>query len=337
VPRGLAPSVHLGVARLARLESADVVARYRLDRERVLAALDRGLSRGDVVEFLAEHARPALPRAVADDVARWCERFGEVIALEGVVLACTVEARRAELEAVVGRSGLRARIAGPGVAVVAPADHAALLAALRDAGFTPREQLERLGGPAQAVAAGAPVSPLPRWDDLPAWGELHPELDEAAPALPPPGSLLRMLQAKYRREVGSAGVAALEDLEPHELVRLEEAGQVRQYLEERARPATRADLGADLEAYRRDDLVPVPAGRARALLARAAADGLRLEVAYGGRAGRRTRVVVVPLAVTTDGPAGYVRARVVPTGEERMIALDQLQALRVVAGAAGRG
>jgi len=76
--------------------------------------------------------------------------------------------------------------------------------------------------------------------------------------------------------------------------------------------------------------VPVAAGRARSLLARAAAEGIPVEVAYGARAGRRTRVLVVPVEVTADGPAGYVRARVVASGEERMISLDQLQALRVV-------
>lgn len=334
IPRGLPARVHVALGALAALESADVVSRYRLDEARVLDALESGSSAAQVVHFLETHATPALPPAVRDDVLRWCSRSGEVRSHEGVVVTCAVASRHDELAAIAARSALRVEVVAPGVAVVDPRDHAAFCDELRRVGFVVRRRAERPRGAAAAAPSGsAPGATAAATradvDALPAWGE--PAADVAARrATPPPRSFRARLKQKYCRDFGSAQLAVLDVLDLDVLLDMEERGRVRQYLSGVAASAPPAAVGLELSDLVGPDLVPMSAARARALLQQAAAAGLTCQVGYAVRPGQRTRLAVVPLAVTDEASGAYLRARAVSSGEERLIAVERIHGLRIL-------
>lgn len=338
VPRGLPLDVHLTVAEVSDLVAADVVARYHLARERLLTALDQGLDRAELEAFLVRRAEPALPETARAEVERWCARFGEVTGTQGIALCCHVPERREEFDAVVRASGVRVRPLAPGVAVVDPSEADELFARLSAAGFATRRRVE---APAvESAEAGEPVrgssaaEPGPDWERLPGWGALDPGL-AGLEASPPPGELSRRLKRKYEREFGRRTLAALDALHPDELLALEEQGLVRDYLSGEADVPSAAPE-VRLADYAGPSLVPVAADRARAVLRLAMRAGARCQVAHAARPGRLTRLVLEPLSLEEVGRDWYLRARTSTSGEERMIALARLQALRVLSVAEGR-
>ena len=349
VPRGLDPLVHLHVGALARLEAGDVVARYHLDRAVVLDALDHGETAEGLHAFLAEHAEPMLPASVAEDLARWCSRFGEVSSHEGRTFVCSAPARRAEFAALVERSAARARLVAEGVAVVAVRDADTFHGELVAAGFTPRRRVVRFAREESSLAHEQlprtrpdeveelrSRESLPTWDRPTAWST-----DRRAS--PPPGLLRRRLADKYRREFGRAALLALEELSVEELLDHEEAGLMRRFLSGQdvsvgSSPrggSEDATVESDLLDPRLDELrvpepVPLTPRRAAAALERAAADGLSCELDFRGEGGRRTRLTVEPLGLLAEAGIRYLRGRSGPGGEERLVALDRILALRVV-------
>jgi hypothetical protein len=329
VPRGLDASVHLELGAIARLESADNAARYRLEQALVLDALDMGRA-PEEIESLLDSQSAGLPDSVRQDLTRWCARFGEVTSHQGVAVSCRVPERHAEFAVLVERSGLAAAMVAPGVAIVEPSDHAALAAALVASGFTPRRTVQR--------ARAIPASGASRRDALPAstgsairasgplWGE---NLDGGAAlnATPPPGALVAQLKDKYRREFGSAQLAALDVVELDELLALEEKGGIRQFLSGRS---TGAPMAAPrLDEYSGDDMTAVGPVRARQLLEQAAAAGLRCQLDHAPRPGQSTRLLVDPLEIVTDTTGTWLRVRTT-SGHERLLAIDRIHSLRIL-------
>lgn len=331
VPRGLDASIHLALGTVARLESADNAARYRLEQALVLDALDAGCAPEDI-ESLLECQSAGLPDSVRQDLRRWCARFGEVTSHHGIAVACRVPERQGEFAALIERSGLAAALIAPGVAVVEPSDHAALAAALVASGFTPRRTIQRAGagpGDLRRIARPAPARPPVRAPG-PLWGEC---LDGGASlnATPPPGALVAQLKDKYRREFGSAQLAALDVVELDELLALEEKGGIRQFLSGRS---TGAPMSAPrIDEYSGDEMTAVGPVRARQLLEQAAAAGLRCQLDHAPRPGQSTRLLVDPLEVLTDTTGTWLRVRTA-SGHERLLAIDRIHSLRILRPAA---
>jgi hypothetical protein len=342
VPRGIPASIHARLGDVARLESADQVAKYRLDRLAVLEALDRGATAAELELFLAEHATPVLPDTVRDDLRRWAERFGEVTSRAGICVSCSVPRRHEEFEAVVTRSGLSVALVAPGVAVVAPEDHAALCQLLTAAGLTPRRRIQPLmRGASSAVPPREPFgsqAPRPSADPasvasdiaaLPSW--MASFRDPAGrKASPPPTLVALQVKEKYRREFGSGQLAALDRLDVDELIALEDKGLVRQFLAGRI-PAPGAERkAAELDEYLGDELVSVTPARARQVMERAAQAGVACQLQYLQGPGRTQKLLVTPLEVISDGAGTYVRAKLPGAAQERMLATDRIHALRVI-------
>jgi hypothetical protein len=337
VPRGMPARLHLGLADVALLESADNAARYRLDRGAVLAALDRGVTPAALESFLAAHARPALPMPVRDDLRRWTERFGEITSHQGITVACRVASRHAEFAAVVTATGLSATQLAPGIVVVATGHHAALVRALAEAGFTPRAAVLDPAAPAMrsAVPAASGDDAVARLAEdlvgLPAWG-VGPRATGAFRAAPAPRLLAQSIKEKYRREFGSATLLALDTLGADELLALEDRGQVRQFLSAAASGEPDKALAPALEEYAGDELRAVSPVRARRLLEAAAAAGLRCQVSYLERPGRTTKLIVDPIEIAADAAGTWLRARVPGQQAERMLACERVHALRILRG-----
>lgn len=344
VPRGLAPSIHARLGDLARLESADQVARYRIDRDVFLEALDRGAAPGDLELFLAESTSPVLPDAVRDDLRRWAERFGEVTSRQGVCVICSAPRRHEEFDAIAARSGLSIAIVAPGVAVVAAEDHAALCQLLAAAGLTPRRRILPLArGPSSAVPLREQAPPpdpdsAPRPDAgliaaglaaMPSW--LSRFRDEAPrKAAPPPTLVAAQVKEKYRREFGSGQLAALDRLDVDELIVLEDKGLVRQFLAGKIPAPSAESRQAELAEYVGDEMVTVTPARARQVMEQAARASLTCQVAYLQGPGRTQKLLVNAIELVTDGAGTYVRARIPGSAQERMLATDRIHAVRVV-------
>lgn len=345
VPRGLEPAVHARLGDVAKLETADQVARYRLDRAAVLEALDRGATAAQLELFLAENATPVLPDTVRDDVRRWAERFGEVTSRAGICVSCSASRRHEEFDAVVRRCGLSVALVAPGIAVVAPEDHGALCLALAAAGLTPRRRLIPLvRGPASAAPPHAPpreralsvvdVGTLAQdLASMPSWGSRF-RAQEGRKAAPPPRLVAAQVKEKYRREFGSGQLASLDRLEIDELMALEDKGLVRQFLAGKVPAPSSARGAADIDEYFTDELVSVTPARARQVLEQVARASLSCQLAYLQGPGRTQRLVVSPLEIVSDGAGTYVRARVPGSAHERMFATDRIHALRVISPAA---
>ena len=347
VPRGIPASVHARLGDVARLESADQVARYRLDRQAVLEALDRGVSAGELEIFLAMNATPVLPDTVRDDLRRWAERFGEVTSRSGICVACSAPRRHEEFDAVVLRSGLSATIVAPGVAVVAPEDHAALCALLTAAGLTPRRRIQPLPrGASSAVpprdgssssAARITVDPATVADEiaaLPGWTTRFRD-PGGRKAAPPPTLVAAQVKEKYRREFGGTQLAALDRLDVDELMGLEDKGLVRQFLSGNIAAPSSERKPAELDEYLGADMVSVTPSRAKQVMDQAARAGLSCQLAYLQGPGRTQKLLVQPLEIVSDGAGTYVRARLPGHAQERMLATDRIHALRIVKPAGG--
>ncbi len=337
VPRGLSPIVHLRLSRAARLEAGDVVARYRLEREALLEALDGGEHPEELLAFLEARAEPRLPDAVREDLRRWGERFGEVTAHEGIAVTCRAHARREEFAALVARSILEVQLIATGVAIVTPRDHGPFLDELAAVGFTPRRRVlpaapgrgrDSLGPGPSADFQEMPGDALD-WTSLPSW-DAAADAGRGRRATPPPDQALARLKEKYRREFGRSELAALDELEVDDLLELEERGRIRRFLTglDNA-PRSAAEL-VELAEYEGGELVPTTPRRAAAVLEQARIEGRSCEIAWRGDGGKRELSALRPLELLDEAGIRYLRARAGGRAEERLVALDRILSLRVI-------
>ncbi|MEM7248059.1 MAG: hypothetical protein AAF533_22190 [Acidobacteriota bacterium] len=340
VPRGTSFPALVELARWCRLESADVVSRYVLSRERVLESLEDG---DDDIESVIQRlqglaAAPGLPELVVQELRGWADRFDEVSAHEGLILRCQPDDRREELEAVVARTGVPFDRLAPGLLVLDPAHHGEVRAALDQAGFQVRRQPRRLAEVHEITAPPAPPQ-FPEYDDLDLdWDQAATE-SPATGAAPPPGILRDRLADKYRREFGRRTLEALDELTHDELIRLERRGRTRGFLSGRE-SLGRADDAVEVEEtvddeddeelaeFGGDQSVAVSPSRARRVLQAAARRGQTWEVHLLTEGGGVETLEICPLDFPTVAEVDYVRGREVATKKERLVGLDQVHRLR---------
>jgi hypothetical protein len=148
--RGPSPLRVWSLSAFADVDRLDRVVRYRLTEESVARALTAGFEARQVLSFLAAQSRTAVPAEVEERLREWTRGFRRVRLRRAVVVTPDDAALMDELGGVVAALGFATTAIGETLVVLLPesgGEHqeATVVAALREAGFTPQWDTRTLG------------------------------------------------------------------------------------------------------------------------------------------------------------------------------------------------
>lgn len=139
-PPNLHPAAILDLWRVAELESNQGAAIFRLTRETVASALNRGMTPKQITALLAARSKSPLPATVEQIIGDQGKRYGRIQV--GRASAYIQTQNPADLDEVIGNRKLREypwKKVSPCVAIVEGEEAARVLEGLRRAGYLPTE------------------------------------------------------------------------------------------------------------------------------------------------------------------------------------------------------
>ena len=141
VPRGLDLKPRFQLERFAELVSVDQMLTYRIGRDSVYRAAERGMESGEILSFLETYSKVPLPQNLRYSVSDWAGRYGE-IRFRNAFLLCTKTPELAD--EIKANKNLAHFIRGelsPSALIVQREEFPALVRRLQKAGYFPRTDI----------------------------------------------------------------------------------------------------------------------------------------------------------------------------------------------------
>lgn len=156
VPPGVPYTARWELERLAELEQAGPVSRYRLTRARVLQALEGGYGSERIVSILREHAKYGVPELVEYSLLQWAGQYGRASVEEAVLFRCRDDEAAREMEQNAKLKPFLMERIGPLAWIVDPQSAEALFQQLEDCGYSPSRHTLGSGVKTGKAESGAP-------------------------------------------------------------------------------------------------------------------------------------------------------------------------------------
>ncbi|OMD66920.1 hypothetical protein BSK62_07765 [Paenibacillus odorifer] len=99
VPPEVPYSVRWTLAGCAELQQSDTIWSFRLTKERLELAAERGMSPNDIISWISEHAMGGLPSGVQMSLEQWAKSIGRTSLSQVILLTCQTEADGAAIAA----------------------------------------------------------------------------------------------------------------------------------------------------------------------------------------------------------------------------------------------
>lgn len=145
-PAGIVLSVRNRLERIAQLVSGGHVQRYHISRETIAAALESGLTSGDIIQFLETNSSAPLPQNVRTSILDWIGEFGKIEIREGMAVLAEDEYILQNILSHPATGRLVGDRIGPRAAWLDGCNCEELVNELKRIGYLPRVRKLRTGG-----------------------------------------------------------------------------------------------------------------------------------------------------------------------------------------------
>ncbi|MEW6522215.1 MAG: helicase-associated domain-containing protein [Bacillota bacterium] len=140
VPKNIEPGLLWQVESVADLVKPDQLMLYRISKQSVYRALNNGMSKTQLMDFLSQHSRNPLSQNIVSTLEEWCQAYGRMRFLDVLILQCDDVAMAEELKASRRIAGFIQGELTPRDLIVKRESYHELLTALSEAGYMPRTQ-----------------------------------------------------------------------------------------------------------------------------------------------------------------------------------------------------
>ena len=141
VPRGLDLKLRHQLERFSELVSVDQMLTYRIERDSVYRAAERGLEAEEMLRFLETYSKVPLPQNLRYSISDWAGRYGE-IQFRSAFLLCTQTPELAdEIKASKKLASFIKGELSPSALIVPREKYPALVKQLQEAGYFPKTDI----------------------------------------------------------------------------------------------------------------------------------------------------------------------------------------------------